>query len=562
MTRFYSKWVFPFEVLDSILLPGIDRACHALSIDDERTTFHPVIWNEPANNKRVGTGSAKYTFEERLTQIWFSGVHANVGGGYPDDSLARVPLAWIMKEASLCDLHLKETPKADPDAMLLTKSASDKDGRLYDSRQGLACYYRYGPREISRLCNQPVSNPDRKIEIKVPKIHYSVFERIKTGAHPYAPIGLPKDYAVVQEDQEIVPCGAAGYETTQQADYRAEYQDLAWDGVAKRRLAYFGTVAASAFLLLYPLFHVTPAVAEYDSWLRPVSDFIRFAGAFIPTDLANFWIDQYARDPRWFIMGIAALVLFLLLGNHLKAQINDGMRSAWKSSLSGTLAAPTTDKSWTYRLRSSSAYTAAHRLLQNQILPFGSLIIVFYVVLSLASHLSFNFFDAAGFVCVRTPDANSLTKLKPGQKVTVEFKTSNLCQSTHVFVEQKARYVIQFDSTSNFRDGTIDASRGFDASDLPDWKTRTIMTLATPLRRAWLRPWFRVVARYGATGGEETFLDPDFSDLHWINEPVRPTRDGELFLFVNDAVIGIPGLFDVFYANNGGSANVTITRRN
>lgn len=107
----------------------------------------------------------------------------------------------------------------------------------------------------------------------------------------------------------------------------------------------------------------------------------------------------------------------------------------------------------------------------------------------------------------------------------------------------------------------IDASKGFSSNDLPNLYDRIKFMLAAPLRREWFRPWFRVVARFGGSGGEETFLDPDLTDKHWINERVRATRDGELFLFVNDAVIGIPGLFDVFYKNNFGSANVTITRR-
>ncbi len=73
------------------------------------------------------------------------------------------------------------------------------------------------------------------------------------------------------------------------------------------------------------------------------------------------------------------------------------------------------------------------------------------------------------------------------------------------------------------------------------------MMALVPLRRELTRPWFRVVARFGETGGEETFLDPDFADEFKINVPVPVTRNGELFLFVNDAVIGIPRLYGWFY---------------
>jgi hypothetical protein len=39
------------------------------------------------------------TGPEKLTQGWFAGVHSNVGGGYPDDSLAHVSLRWMADEA-------------------------------------------------------------------------------------------------------------------------------------------------------------------------------------------------------------------------------------------------------------------------------------------------------------------------------------------------------------------------------------------------------------------------------------------------------------------------------
>ena len=63
--------------------------------------------------------------------------------------------------------------------------------------------------------------------------------------------------------------------------------------------------------------------------------------------------------------------------------------------------------------------------------------------------------------------------------------------------------------------------------------------------------------RFGEVGGEETFYDPDPTDPV-IEFTFRPTRDGELFVFVNDAVIGIPGLYRTFYRNNTGTARLTI----
>ena len=86
-----------------------------------------------------------------------------------------------------------------------------------------------------------------------------------------------------------------------------------------------------------------------------------------------------------------------------------------------------------------------------------------------------------------------------------------------------------------------------------------LMLLGVPLRRELTRPWFRLVLRYGATGGEEVFLDPD-PENGKVESVIKPTRSGELFIFVNDAVLGIPHWYDVFYRNNRGTGRLTVKR--
>ena len=41
---------------------------------------------------------------------------------------------------------------------------------------------------------------------------------------------------------------------------------------------------------------------------------------------------------------------------------------------------------------------------------------------------------------------------------------------------------------------------------------------------------------------------------------ITADANGELFLYVNDAVLTLPGLTDMFYKNNSGKAKVTVTR--
>ena len=101
---------------------------------------------------------------------------------------------------------------------------------------------------------------------------------------------------------------------------------------------------------------------------------------------------------------------------------------------------------------------------------------------------------------------------------------------------------------------------GFSPTDQPTWNQRILLGLGVPLRRELTRDWFRIVLRYGDIGGEEAFLDPDPTDSV-IEATIKPTREGELFIFVNDSVLGIPGLYDFFYRNNKGAAKLTVTRK-
>src|SRR5580700_1266697 len=117
-------WVlWPMLFGDLILSPRVQRACHALSLDDERTTFHPLVWDEVAEADMV----AKNTVSPgRITQVWFAGVHSNVGGGYPEDQLSLVPLAWIVSEAVANEINIDRAAAAQVTA------AKSPYARLYD----------------------------------------------------------------------------------------------------------------------------------------------------------------------------------------------------------------------------------------------------------------------------------------------------------------------------------------------------------------------------------------------------------------------------------------------
>jgi uncharacterized protein (DUF2235 family) len=67
----------------------VDQAVQALAIDERRRPFQPTPW--------VKQPEAPPT--QRLEQVWFAGVHSDVGGGYPNPTLADITLLWMADRA-------------------------------------------------------------------------------------------------------------------------------------------------------------------------------------------------------------------------------------------------------------------------------------------------------------------------------------------------------------------------------------------------------------------------------------------------------------------------------
>ena len=131
-----------------------------------------------------------------------------------------------------------------------------------------------------------------------------------------------------------------------------------------------------------------------------------------------------------------------------------------------------------------------------------------------------------------------------------------------MIAERGQKYLIDIKQVTPWRNGDISASlRGFYLTDL-NWHQRARMTLLWPLKRAFIRPWFKVIARVGATGTDEEFLDPGPTEPdNRHSENIIARHDGEIFFYVNDAVVALPWLTGVFYHGNLGEAEVTIRKK-
>jgi uncharacterized protein (DUF2235 family) len=104
---------------DDRLGRGIAFARHALSIDENRRDFERVAWRldgVPADVAQEGPGDRG---PERLIQMWFTGVHSDVGGGYEEaeSRLSDAALDWMIGEARrlpdpilVDDFYLRTSP--------------------------------------------------------------------------------------------------------------------------------------------------------------------------------------------------------------------------------------------------------------------------------------------------------------------------------------------------------------------------------------------------------------------------------------------------------------------
>jgi uncharacterized protein (DUF2235 family) len=88
---------------DTNLSSTVANAYHALAIDEKRKNFQATLWNQQTHAEN-----------QTLEQVWFAGVHSNLGGGYATTGLSDIVLQWMVEKARDCRLELEEIP-ARPD---------------------------------------------------------------------------------------------------------------------------------------------------------------------------------------------------------------------------------------------------------------------------------------------------------------------------------------------------------------------------------------------------------------------------------------------------------------
>lgn len=116
---------FATDFHDHRLGPHIRHGYHALALDEDRTSFAPILWEQSED------------WKGRLEQTWFAGAHADIGGEIRSEvqarKLANIPLNWMLRRALRHGLLLPEEWEA--------QQPEDPAAPMVGARSGIARFF-------------------------------------------------------------------------------------------------------------------------------------------------------------------------------------------------------------------------------------------------------------------------------------------------------------------------------------------------------------------------------------------------------------------------------------
>jgi len=167
--------------------PIVTAVRHAVAIDERRAFFRQNLWDED---------------EGDVQQVWFAGMHCDVGGSYPParSGLSQIALAWMVSEAEGAGLLL------DPAARehILSTPPPDHRAPKSESLHGWWELAEYYPKQVRRKTTDATGNVEWQTTHRMNRgqprriaegscIHASVFDRI-ADVPTYRPTNLPQKY--------------------------------------------------------------------------------------------------------------------------------------------------------------------------------------------------------------------------------------------------------------------------------------------------------------------------------------------------------------------------------
>jgi hypothetical protein len=112
--------------------PSVDQVRHAVAIDEHRAAFASNLFYE--NDQPAASA--------RIKQVWFPGVHSDVGGGYPDaqGELSKVAFEWMIQEVQ--DLRAVRLEQATVNEVLGATRKYSRPDPLADAHESLKGFWK------------------------------------------------------------------------------------------------------------------------------------------------------------------------------------------------------------------------------------------------------------------------------------------------------------------------------------------------------------------------------------------------------------------------------------
>ena len=150
----------------------VRRAYHMVALDETRDAFEPTLME------------ADPTSPNRVVEVWFSGNHANVGGGYSTDNLSDLTLDFLLRHISSGYAWREDMEPGRDESWGLYLNAARSD---VPSAERAAAVLEPDPRGQLRHATGPLyTHAPRALPIAA-VVHDSVFERMATALPVYAP---------------------------------------------------------------------------------------------------------------------------------------------------------------------------------------------------------------------------------------------------------------------------------------------------------------------------------------------------------------------------------------
>ena len=512
---------------DHRLHPLVLQACQAIAIDDERRTFHPLLFDEsrPAD-------------QQRIEQVWFAGVHSDVGGGYARGSVSLVSLEWMISRADSHELVFAR------DRWAAIWRDMDPTGPIHDSRAGLSAYYRYTPRRIDELCKA------QKVLIPQPKVHGSAIERIGTLQGGYTPEVLSGPW-LDHQGQPIAhpphPAALGRLAVTHRRGQAMYLMLLVWTAVL---------IGAAWWLRRNSLDVTTPGWSYFG--------YVFGALEVSVPDFVARGIAGLRRSPLVTLSLLAALWVLNWRRGRLRTERESLGLEAWSDLINASAAGGQGTPAHSGTAGGTAAGTAAgtsagiashewpKRLARalRWALGWGYAVaggILLLLVLGGLRH--------AAQLLPPEPSNDREERQYPvlfnGQFRAFDFETTDPGRGTDLVLIAGERYRIRVYVREPWLDDTLAAGpRGL--SEVNGYTGTLGMAPFVLFRRRTWTPWFAMLASVGSVNGRRYVVGRE--------TVIQPKESGRLFLYVNDATCYFcldPWFF--YTDNNHGTALVTVT---